>query len=197
MITEARLAIVLSAFATAFTGAQWYESHRTNSINDENLAVEILPGDDPSDRVGNPICWTDTTTIDLAWRVSVFNTSIQPVTIQSANFFGSSSAGMSSEVGSFGPHGPTKREFPRTIAARSFDAFVVHVPVQTSPRFGAWLRSTGACNGKPLDVRMAAMKAGFSEAEANVGGASNPRVIALIQTAGGREIHATARWYGR
>lgn len=194
LITEGRIAILVSLASAAFTCAQWREATKANHFNEESVGIEIQQNDDPTNRIGPPSCFQNTASIPLTWRVNIFNNSAQPVTLASANYIGYSVAGMTMPLEPIGLHGPVNRSFPRTIAARGYDTLVVTVPVNVPQPFVAWLQASGHCNRSSETFRQEARQAGFSPTGASNGSPSNASVLMTFRTAGGQIIQRAASW---
>lgn len=150
MPTESRVAIIISALALVVAGGQAWYAYEANSFNKENVTIEAFSSDNPSARVGAATCWGEgVTSIELNWRVTIFNNSAQPITIKELNSVATSPAGPSAHVVVY-PTGPINPQFPVLIEAKSFKTFQVTLPTRASPEFGLWFKQNGGCAGRPI-----------------------------------------------
>lgn len=194
LVTEGRVAILISLASAAFAYGQWREATRANQFNEENISIDIQQNDDPTNRIGSPTCSQNTASIPLTWRVSIFNNSAQPVTLAGASYMGYSVAGTVIPLDPISLHGPVSRPFPRTVAARGYDTLVVTVPVNAPQPFVAWLHASGHCNRSSETFRQEAAQAGFSPTGASNGSPSNASVLMTFRTGGGQIIQRAASW---
>lgn len=158
MITESRFAIMISAIALVATGFQAWYAHEANTFNKENITIEAFSSDASNTRVGPATCWEkNIVTITLNWRVTIFNNSMQPVTIRELKSIATSLSGPSAFT-SFSATEPTNRDFPVLIEAKNFKMFQIPLPTRASPEFTKWFEENGGCTGKPIWPSAAARK---------------------------------------
>lgn len=191
-ITESRLALVVSAAALLVTFWQGYEARKANALNQEALTVEVQPSDIPSKRIEKVVCVDKgPTTVYMLWRVNVFNSSSQPVTVKDIFSMSFSPAGSASGVGPISMDGPVDRKFPVVIEPKNFKTFLLSVPTLTSPAFGEWLRASGGCNDK-FDWGSAVNRGGYSETGWPTARAVN--AYFTVTTGDGNKFNAISNW---
>ncbi|MBV6846169.1 hypothetical protein KWH29_12545 [Xanthomonas campestris pv. paulliniae] len=191
-ITESRLALVVSAIALLVTFWQGYEARKANGLNQEALKVEVQPSDIPSKRIEKVVCIDGgQTTVYLFWRVNVFNSSSQPVTVKDIFSMSFSPAGAVSGIGPISKDGPVDQKFPVVIEPKSFKTFLLSVPTLTSQPFSIWLREGGGCDSK-FDWGSAGDRGGYSETGWPTARAVN--AYFTVTTGDGNEFNAISNW---
>ncbi|TCS33102.1 hypothetical protein EDC30_11843 [Paucimonas lemoignei] len=191
-LTESRLALVISVVALLATFWQGYEARKANTLNHEALKIEARPSDIPSKRVEKVVCIDGGPTIVYTfWRVNVFNSSSQPVTVKDIFSMTLSPAGPVSGFGPISIDGPVDPKFPVVIEPKNFKTFLLSVPAMTSKSFAAWLHEIGGCGSK-FDWGSATNRGGYSET-----GWPTPRAINsyfTVTTGDGNEFTAISNW---
>lgn len=191
-ITESRLALVVSAFALLITFWQGYEARKANAFSQEALKVEAQPSDIPSKRIEKVVCIDGGPTAVYAfWRVNVFNSSSQPVTVKDIFSMSLSPAGPSSGAGPIGKDGPVDPKFPVVIESKNFRTFLLSVPTLTSEPFGTWLRENGGRDAK-FDWGSAVNRGGYSETGWPTARAVN--AYFTVTTGDGNKFNAISNW---
>lgn len=88
-------------------------------------------------------------------------------------------------------NGPTHREFPVLIDAKSFKTFDVALPTRTSPELAKWFKENGGCTGKPIWPSLSARQR-FDEAGWEGHGKSEAIFTAV--SGSGEEFFTQAVW---
>lgn len=191
-LTESRLALVVSVVALLATFWQGYEARKSNALNQEALKIEVQPSDIPSKRIEKVVCIDGgPTTVYTFWRVNVFNSSSQPVTVKDIFSMTISPAGAVSGIGPIGKDGPTEPKFPVVIEPKNFKTFLLSVPALTSKPFAAWFHGIGGCDSK-FDWGSTANRGDYSET-----GWPAPRAVNAyftITTGDGNKFNAISNW---
>ena len=128
-ITEPRAALLFSFFAMAFTGWQTYLADKANALNQESLKIDVSPTDNPSLRAGEFLCTAPNEGVAyLTWKITIFNSSSQPVTIKDIFAYGVSGTRLAAASETIGKTGPIDKPFPDIIAAKGFKTIQRKIP---------------------------------------------------------------------
>ena len=161
--SSGRVALGVSMLVLVVTAWQALEAHNANSINKEAIKIELKSSDVPSQRIGAIICLSDkNAVVQTYWRITIFNSSAQPVTIKSLVAYGYSPAGEAIAGDRISMNGPVGKIFPETLAGKGHKSFLLAIPIPVSPQFVQWYSQTGGC-GTNIDWLPLARQAGFNE----------------------------------
>ena len=147
-LTEARIAIGISAFALMITFWQGYESHIANAGKRELLMIEVTRDGFPSLQTGQVNCVEESVGfIQLNWRVNIYNLSTQPTTIKDLTLYTLEDETLWGGDGRIRNDDNINLRLPLTIDARDFLSFRVSSPAYLTGPFYSWLRNKGFCEG--------------------------------------------------
>ena len=190
--TESRIALILSGFALLAAIWQGYEAWNANALNQEALKIEVQPSDIPSKRIEKVFCVAGGPVFVYAfWRVNVFNSSAQPVTVKDISSTIFSPTGPVSGSGLIAKDGPVDPKFPVVIEPKSFKTFLLSEPTMTSKPFAVWFHGIGGCDSK-FDWGSATNRGGYSETGWPTVRAVNSYFI--ITTGDGNQFTAISNW---